>query len=268
MNRKAFFDKVRHQPFPGSLAAQAVQGMDAILNEWERRGLTDLRWLAYMLATTFHETARTMQPIAEYGRGRGKKYGTPDPVTGQTYYGRGFVQLTWIDNYRKMGELLGADLVNHPDKAMELHIAAAIMFEGMIRGSFTGKKLADYFDGSHTDWTNARKIINGLDKAETIAAYARQFHGALIVAQEAPSDVVSPRPDIPKPINLPAPIEPKPSNVGGGVVATTATIGGAVIANETAKKGASATEITIVIILALIIAVAAFFVIRNWKKSS
>src|ERR1044071_1113225 len=108
MNREAFFAAVRHAPFDGRLSQLQVDGMNAILDAWEQRfsqssssavgrpppGTGDRRWLAYMLATTFHETARTMQPIREFGRGRGTRYGT-------TYYGRGFVQLTWEANYRK-----------------------------------------------------------------------------------------------------------------------------------------------------------------------
>src|SRR3990167_1622370 len=67
MNRQKFFEAVRTKPFGGSLTPGQVQGTGAILNEWEARGLTDLRFLAYMLATAFHETARTMLPIKEYG---------------------------------------------------------------------------------------------------------------------------------------------------------------------------------------------------------
>jgi putative chitinase len=198
IDRKTFFDKVRKAPFPGSMTQHQVEGCEAILREWERRGLRDLRWLAYMLATAFWETARTMQPIAEYGRGKGRRYGVADPSTGHTYYGRGYVQLTWDYNYRAMGSILGVDLVNNPDKALDPTIAAAIMFEGMQRGTFTSKKLADYFNDRLTDWVNARRIINGTDKAETIASMARQFHGALIAASDTNSRVPPP-PDIPKP---------------------------------------------------------------------
>src|SRR5205814_10581651 len=120
--------------------------------------LTDIRWLASMLATTFHETARTMQPICEIGRGKGMRYGT-------TYYGRGFVQLTWESNYRKASAVVAVDLVAHPGRALELPIAATIMFDGMIRGWFTGHKLADTIAGERCDYVESRRIINGLDKA-------------------------------------------------------------------------------------------------------
>jgi len=43
----------------------------------------------------------TIQPIEEIGKGSGQDYGKTDPETGQAYYGRGFVQLTWRDNYAK-----------------------------------------------------------------------------------------------------------------------------------------------------------------------
>jgi predicted chitinase len=132
-----------------------------------------------MLATAHHETDRTMQPIREYGRGKNRPYGVVDPETGQAYYGRGYVQLTWRDNYAKMGKLCGADLVKTADLALRADYAAIIMFEGMIAGSFTGKKLAKYFDPTTEDWVNARRIINGLDKANAIAAYGKAYYAAI-----------------------------------------------------------------------------------------
>jgi hypothetical protein len=184
MNRKAFFDSVRAKLFFGTLSQHQVDGMTAILDEWEKRGLKDLRWLAYMLATVKWETAHTMQPIAEFGRGQGYAYGVPDPVTRQTYYGRGFMQLTWKRNYNVMGKLLGVDLVDHPDKALELPVATQILFEGMLRadsgvGDFTDMALEDCFNPTTEDWQKARKIINGTDRATAIADIGRAFLAAL-----------------------------------------------------------------------------------------
>lgn len=194
MDEKIFFDNVRAFPFSGNLSQSQVDGMKAIIAEWLKRSeLDDLRWLAYMLATTYHETAFTMQPIEEYGKGKGHEYGEPHPKTGKTYYGRGFVQLTWYDNYDRLGKLLNKDLVNHPEKALELDTATAIMFEGMISGLFTGKSLKHYFKKDiEADWYNARRIINGIvvrrgkNIAEEIAIQARAFWFALLVA--APDD--------------------------------------------------------------------------------
>ncbi|HCE4778080.1 TPA: peptidoglycan-binding protein [Vibrio parahaemolyticus] len=147
-----------------------------------------VQYLAYVLATTYHETARTMQPIEEYGKGAGHEYGEPHEMTGQTYYGRGYVQLTWYDNYFKAMRYLysvdwakgAVDLVNHPELALKPFYAAQIAIIGMAQGWFTGKQLSDYVlqDGSY-DYVNARRIINGTDKAETIAAYAIMFENAL-----------------------------------------------------------------------------------------
>jgi putative chitinase len=150
-------------PFPGAISQTQVGGCNALLDEAERRGF-DSRWTAYCLATAYHETAHTMLPIAEYGRGRGKAYG--EPINGKVYYGRGYVQLTWIKNYETMGKLLKADLVGNPELALDPKIAAQVMFEGMIRGSFTGKRLSDFFNDakpigrtrarSSTGWTAPR----------------------------------------------------------------------------------------------------------------
>lgn len=85
MDRKIFFDGVRNYPSNGKLTKCQVDGMEVILNEWQQRQLTDSRWLAYILATAYHETAFTMEPIDEYGKGRGREYGIPDAETGHIY---------------------------------------------------------------------------------------------------------------------------------------------------------------------------------------
>lgn len=181
IDKKKFFASIRTSLFSGKLTISQVKGMLTIINEWEARKLNNICWLAYMLATTFHETARTMQPIEEYGQGHGKTYSKLDYTTGHRYYGRGFVQLTWKINYEAMGKLLGVDLVHHPDLALKTDIATKILFEGMIRGSFTGRKLSDYFYTTRCDWVNARRIINGTDKAQMVAGYAVGFYKALKV---------------------------------------------------------------------------------------
>jgi putative chitinase len=182
MDRKIFYSTARALLFDGRLSQRQVDGIEAILNEWDVRRWSDVRWLAYMLATTYHETDRTIAPIAEYGKGQGRPYGIPDSVTGQVYYGRGFVQLTWKANYQKLGALVGVDLVDFPEKAMELPIATAILFDGMHDGLFTGVGLPRYFSDHVDDPVNARRIINGTDRAELIAGYHAKFLAALKAA--------------------------------------------------------------------------------------
>jgi len=180
INRKFFFDYVRGYLFDGKLNQNQVNGLNAIVAEWDRKyAKKDDRWLAYMLATAHHETDRTMQPIEEYGKGKNLDYGKADPATGQIYYGRGFVQLTWKRNYEAMGKKLKTDLVSHPERALELKVATQILFLGMIEGTFTGVRLSNYFNPNKEDWVNARRIINGLDKANLIAAYAKSYYAAI-----------------------------------------------------------------------------------------
>jgi hypothetical protein len=180
IDRERFFTAVRANPFGGRMSQQQVDGCNAILDGWEARPeMSDPRWLAYMLATAKWETAHTMTPIEEYGRGAGRSYGVPDLQTGQVYYGRGYVQLTWKANYAKMAALTGTDLVGHPELALEPKIAALILFEGMKGGLFTGRGLPAYFNDTTDDPANARRIINGMDHAEDIAAIHAGFLAGL-----------------------------------------------------------------------------------------
>ena len=130
---------------------------------------------AYVLATIKHETADTYRPI--------KELGSPGYLRGKKYYpfiGRGYVQITWEENYRRFGQLLNIDLVTKPDLALRPEISWVITEIGMVKGIFTGKKLSDYFNETTTDWINARKIINKLDKAELIAGYAEKIYMTLL----------------------------------------------------------------------------------------
>ena len=178
-----FFGSVRDEVFGGHLRQPQVDGLNALLAEWDaHHAPDDGRWLAYCLATAAHETALTMQPIEEYGRGIGHPYGRQDPVTRQTYYGRGYVQLTWKANYALLGAAGGRDLVNSPAEALEPHIAASILFGGMIGGSFTGAALEDFFHGEQADPFGARRIVNGTDQSVTIAKKYYAFLRALAPA--------------------------------------------------------------------------------------
>ena len=180
IDRDQFFAKARANPFGGAMTQSQVGGCNSILDEWEKQMPTaDLRWLAYMLATAKWETAHTMKPIEEYGHGAGHPYGVPDPVTGQTYYGRGYVQLTWKSNYQKMQDMLGEPLVTEASLALDPSIAADVMFKGMEKGTFTGVGLPKYFSATANDPVQARRIINGMDHEEDIAKIHRAFMTAL-----------------------------------------------------------------------------------------
>lgn len=186
MDRAIFFANVRARLYGGALTRSQTDGLSLILEECAARGVADLRQTAYVLATAYHETGRRMQPLREIGRGRGRAYGVPDPQTGHVYDGRGLVQITWKANYRRLGARLGLDLVADPDRCLDPKIAAAILVVGMQEGLFSGRALSDAFRPDATDWVGARRIVNGLDRAAEIAAYARAFHAALTAAAAAP----------------------------------------------------------------------------------
>jgi hypothetical protein len=212
-DRKVFFDSVRASLFSGSLTQQQVDGMERILDQWEATGYSeDLRWLAYPLATTYHETAQAMWPIEEYGKGEGHDYGAPDPETGQCYYGRGYVQLTWRDNYARASDELdlrgGDNLEWHAAGALDPIIAADVMFVGMIDGWFRSdgygpQTLARYFGKAVDDPYGAREIING-DKdvvpswsATSIGNLIKDYHEKFMDALDDAwiGDVTPPAPD-------------------------------------------------------------------------
>jgi hypothetical protein len=180
INRQFFFEQCRFTLFGGGFRQAQVNGLTLLLDRWERdHASRDDRWLAYILATVHHETDKKFQPLEEYGRGRGRPYGRPAGPHGHRYFGRGYCQLTWDHNYRRFGELLGLPLLAQPDLACEPGPAADILFRGMIDGLYTGKKLADYINGARCDWVNARRIVNGTDKAHLIADHARRFYAAI-----------------------------------------------------------------------------------------
>lgn len=199
MNKAAFFARVRASLFGGKLSQKQVQGMDFLIDyraaNWPE--MPDAEF-AYVLATVKLETAHTMQPVKEYGgrayfmrmydiTGRrphvARSLGNIHKGDGAKYAGRGYVQITGRDNYRKYG------LVDNPDKALEPQTAARILFDGMIKGTFTGKKLADYINDRTADYVGARRIINGTNKARLIAGYAENFAEALREAKAAEPEV-------------------------------------------------------------------------------
>lgn len=132
---------------------------------------------AYVLATAWHETAHTMLPIRERG---GETY-----LRSKTYYpyvGMGFVQVTWLVNYKRATKELGVDFVKDPKLLLNPTYSAAIAVVGMKEGWFTARKLSDYITLSKSDYRQARRIINGMDKADLIAGYALVYDGLLKAA--------------------------------------------------------------------------------------
>lgn len=179
-DRKQFFDNYR-KAF-GGLQQLQVEGLEFLLGKIE----TDPKWellpqVAYLLATIRHETGITrnkvsqaFQPIKELRSKPGTKgRANQDRYWLSGYYGRGYIQLTWRANYAKF------HLADNPDKALEPDTAYMIAARGMREGLFTGKKLSDYINDREVDYFEARRIVNGLDRAELIAGYAQKFERIL-----------------------------------------------------------------------------------------
>ncbi|WP_261334979.1 glycoside hydrolase family 19 protein [Rhizobium leguminosarum] len=151
-----------------------------------------------MLATAHHETGRTMQPVREtfavsderaiaiLERAWAAKqlpwvknpYWRPDELS-KSWLGRGLVQLTHKRNYERIGQLLGTDLVTNPEVAMQPAVAATNMVQGMVEGVFTGYRLSQFFNEQKADWRNARRIINGIERADLVASYAKKYYAAI-----------------------------------------------------------------------------------------
>lgn len=186
----AFFDHIRPSSLYKRLTTPQVEGHENIIAKMKEHNVP-LSWAAYILATAYHETARKMQPVREglnasdAWRRRNLRY--------YPWYGRGHVQLTWEENYRRADrELnLGGTLVANADRALEPEISAEVMIRGMIHGWFSGDR-----NGRHTlerhipnknkatraQFRNARRIVNLMDKADLIAGHAMVYQDALIKA--------------------------------------------------------------------------------------
>jgi putative chitinase len=229
----AFFASVRRSLFGGTLSQAQVDGLNAVLSAFARHGDGDKRKLAYALATKFHEVGAAMVPkvenlnytsaerirkvwpsrfrtlanaepyvrqpqkLANFVYGNRADLGNDQPNDGWTYRGRGDSQITGKGNYAKFSKLLGLDLVGNPDLVLEVEVAANILVLGLVRGLFTGKKLAD----GVPDFVEARRTVNAdvAANGKKIAGYAEKFLAAL-----AEADLSAPAPE-PQPTPKPAP---------------------------------------------------------------
>lgn len=150
----------------------------AIVAVFHQYGDGDTNKLAYILATARHESR--FRAIKEYRANpltQPSLYATQNRYWGSGYYGRGFVQLTWERNYSKMSAVVGEDLVTYPEKALAPPIAAKILVIGMLEGMFTRRRLDEFINGDTVDFYNARKVVNGLDRANRIAGFAFAYLG-------------------------------------------------------------------------------------------
>lgn len=175
INRKKFFDGYRQNlDIDKKLSQSEVNALTVFLDMVDKdfNRLSIPQW-SYVFATTFHETNATFLPIkeaywlSEDWRKKNLRY--------FPFYGRGFVQITWKANYEKFSKQLSEDFVKNPDLVMIPKYAFRILVDGFINGDFTGKKISDYINNQTKDYKGARRCINGSDKAQLIANYAKLF---------------------------------------------------------------------------------------------
>lgn len=226
MDRKAFFDAARKTVFGGSITPEQLLHSEALLEAIEQ-SKWPLAWAAYGLATAFWETDRFTSLIERGGDAYFKRMydpygerpklarsmGNVNAGDGARYRGRGYVHLTWLINYAKASRMLGIDLVSNPELARRPDIAASVMFTGMRDGWFTGKGLGDYLKARQKpDYLNARRIINGMDKAGTIAGIARNFEAALVASGYGAQKPATPVKPVTTPTPAPTPVHPQPAS--------------------------------------------------------
>lgn len=186
-----FIQSVRDTLYGGTANGTAEANMAHILDYWfAHHGVRPDVQLAYILATVRHEVGPDMKPVREtfaatdaIARERlaAKPYAQPEPPCGHSYYGRGYVQLTWLKNYQRLEEKLGLPLVENPDLALDTAIATRILFEGMLDGDYNphGHGLAHYVNADCCDFLGARYTVNLQDRAELIAGHADRFLTAI-----------------------------------------------------------------------------------------
>ena len=248
MDLAKFFDAVRSSLFGGSLSQSQVHGMDTLLDAAEAAGMTDPNQLGYVFGGVYHETGKKMIPVREGFASTDagaraavanlfrKKRISRDyaaPVNGVSYYGRGRIQNTHLANYQKLERRFGKPFVKNPDLLLDDAIDAQVTIVGHMEGIWTGKKLSDYIRPGSVDFRNARRVINGTDKADLIAGYARKFAAALKAAEhDVPVALVAmPDPakavvDLEKPAVKQKSVWAHIGQIGGGLSVITAAVGG------------------------------------------
>jgi len=201
MNEYLFYASVRESFFKGHISPGAFDTMQTILKECRDRKVYDYRYQAYILATAWHEAfhytknpdwnpvrehfAKTNEEAirkvtAEYNAGRIPDNYAKPAKNGNSYYGRGWPQLTWERNYKAASRLYGVDFHGNPDLVLQRPYAALLLVGGMVEGWYTSVSLSDFITTQKTDFVNARRVVNGLNKAKEIAVTAKKFYNAMI----------------------------------------------------------------------------------------
>ena len=155
--------------FPGAPSKNIKEHLPDVLEALREAGLYDGDMIAMAFGTIAAETAR-FEPISEfiskYNTERGGKpfalydfrrdIGNCAEGDGAKYKGRGFVQLTGKDNYRRIGAAIGVDLLGNPDAANEPKTAARILAAFLKAQEARIRRVL-----REGDLKTARRLVNG-----------------------------------------------------------------------------------------------------------
>jgi len=234
VNKEKFFEEVKSSLFGGKLTQTQVDGLEAIIDEWNAQGGGHRSQLAYVLATPYHEVGRSYKPVREnlnyttaakirqvwpsrfktdssaqpfvkqpkklaievYGGRLGNK--TKPSEDGWIYRGGGWPQTTGRTNYAKFG------LEENPNDILQPKVSAHALVKGMKDGLYTGKKLSDFINEKQVDYVSARALINADKTRKTntgtigsdIAGYAMKFDLALKNAGYGQTTTPKPVPEV------------------------------------------------------------------------
>ncbi|WP_157966436.1 hypothetical protein [Oceanibium sediminis] len=201
MDQTPLIDRICATPVSMSLSPAARPHVAALLRYWQtHHAARPPAQLAYILATVLAEVGPDMAPVRETfarddaearARLAEKPYAQPCGPCGEAYYGRGYVQLTWLENYARQGDRLDLPLVETPDLALLPEVAVRVLVEGMLDGDFhpEGLGLAHYIDAARQDFIGARNTVNLQNRASDIARDAEAFlHVLLTNAAETGGD--------------------------------------------------------------------------------
>jgi putative chitinase len=83
-------------------------------------------------------------------------------IGGAKYIGRGYNQLTGLDNYKYFGNKIGVDLVSNPDLVATPSIANKVLIEYMKRGIDTLKRLGKFNGKDINDFSDQKSAYNAI----------------------------------------------------------------------------------------------------------
>ena len=134
----------------GNLTGTALAAKVATNNEGRRNALTTMENSA-----EYRNGDREKKDMMIFDVYYDDKYRTDDFKMGNTeegdgskYRGRGIIQLTGKDNYKKYGDIIGVDLVNNPDYMQnrpDVMVAASLAYledKGLNEGTLSARKMA------------------------------------------------------------------------------------------------------------------------------